>query len=146
MKPKNAVSWNRGNARGNNGTREFRGQNPDSGVALGYVLGQRARQVEMKIFDVTGTLVREFEDAGTDSGLHVFRWDLRRQATTSRGRRGGFRRGGPAVSPGVYLVKLTVDGDTQQTTVNVVADPDQPSDRVAEDEELESWLEFLDED
>ena len=99
-----------------------------------------------QIFDVRGQLVREFADAGTDKGLHTFRWDLRRQATSNRGgRRARFGRGS-SVPAGTYLVKLTVDGDSNQTTVNVVNDPEKPSDRVGVDEEMESWLQFMDED
>jgi hypothetical protein len=92
----------------------------------------------MSISDVTGRVVREI--AGTkDAGLNRVQWNLRggmlpapgaAQAGGGRagggggggggGGRGGF--GGPAIEPGTYLVKLTVNGKDYTKTVVVEAD------------------------
>jgi len=79
------------------------------------------------------------EPLSAAAGMHRWIWDLRptpAPATGGRGGRGagggggGFGRGGaPAVAPGSYVVKLTVDGKSYTQPLVVKPDPRNPSGR-----------------
>jgi photosystem II stability/assembly factor-like uncharacterized protein len=119
------------------GSKHFRGENPQPGTWISYYLKNAASgDVKMTISDYTGKVVREI--AGTkDAGLNRVLWNLRAnppvaqaggrqggsgQAGAGGGGRGG-QAGGPALEPGTYQVKLTVNGKDYTTRVVVEADP-----------------------
>jgi photosystem II stability/assembly factor-like uncharacterized protein len=121
-------------ARGLSGAKHFRGANPLGGAAISYYLkGAPAGDVRIAILDMRGTVVRDL--AGTKvPGINRVQWNLApNPAPTSVQGRGGFGagrggRGAPQfinanpVDAGTYLVRLTVGGKEQTTTV--VVEPD----------------------
>lgn len=120
MRPNTAIRWRRLPSRGDSGTRQFVGENPPDGAQVFYALTSNAGDVTLRIEDVTGRLIREYEDIPTSPGLHMIEWDLRRQV---RGGGGRFRRG-PMVDAGTYRVVLHVDDDTFIQPLIVVEDPE----------------------
>ena len=133
FKPRNVIKWRTGARRGSSGTRRFVGKNPSSSLSVAYSLGKNARTVELMITDINGETVKRFEELSTSKGVHQLSWDLR-----TAGARGRF---GPRASVGEYLVNLRVDGENHVQRLTIENDPSTPSDAVAEDEELEFWLE-----
>ena len=125
------------------GQKHFRGENPQVGTALSYYLKSPASDVKITISDYTGKVVRTFNAcsdtvaqncATKNAGLNRIQWTLtgdppqptaaQQQAMAGRGIGGG--RGaaaGPAVEPGVYVMKLTVGGKDYTTKVVVEPDP-----------------------
>ena len=61
---------------------------------------------------------------------HLHSYDDPKRSDTSRRSRS---RVGPAVRPGTYLAKLTVDGETYEETIRVEADPDLPAGMLPEE-------------
>ena len=143
--PNDAIRWRRGQSRGSSGTRRFVGENPASGVSLYYSLDRSAKDLILVVKDSGGNVVREFDDAPTDKGLHRIDWDLRR-ATTREDSRGNrrFRRGG-GVDVGTYTVVLTVGEEVLEESFAVKNDPGEDDPRWMEYEaawdELEAALE-----
>lgn len=129
-KPNDVVRWHYQPGRGSSGTRRFVGQNPDDGAQVFYSLGKDAGQVDLTISDIEGRTIRKLE-AANNAGLHVVRWDLRREA---RGGQSGRSRGGLSVRPGSYLVTLTVDDQPYRQSLTVLADPDYPESTFGRDE------------
>ena len=120
-------------ARGLGGAKHFRGANPSGGAAISYHLkGAPAGDVRIAILDMRGNVVRDL--VGTKlPGINRVQWNLApNPSPTSVQGRGGFGagrgRGAPQfittnpVDPGTYLVRLTVGGKEQTTTV--VVEPD----------------------
>jgi membrane-associated protease RseP (regulator of RpoE activity) len=158
--PNVAVRWNLGPERGSSygiGSRRFNGENPPPGAHIYYSLTSKADKFTLKVTDVTGKTVRELSGS-RDPGLHRVTWDLRGTAPggaapTGRGPRGGGAGGGgggggggrgpgggfggfaPIVSPGIYRVVLTVDGQEFSQAVRVEADPSITGLLIAGDEE-----------
>ncbi|MBX9626084.1 MAG: PDZ domain-containing protein [Gemmataceae bacterium] len=98
--------------------RKFYGQNPDRRAALEYALAKPAKELSLKVVDVTGQVVRTFGNAGKEAGFHRQAWDLTRA--------GGGGRGGPLgalVPAGTYRLVLTVDGKEFSQPVVVENDP-----------------------
>jgi hypothetical protein len=70
------------------GSKNFRGENPERGTAISYYLkGQAAAPVRVTISDVTGRELRSFEAPRTP-GLHRVQWNM------TAGGPGGGRQGG----------------------------------------------------
>jgi hypothetical protein len=128
-----------GKASGLGGAKHFRGQNPQGGTAISYLLKSvPAGDVKITIANMRGDVVREI--AGTKlAGLNRVQWNLspnppagagggRGQGGPGGGGRGG--RGGQgapfmngqAVEAGTYIVKLNVGGKDYMTTVVVEND------------------------
>ena len=122
FQPRDAISWSRGVARGNSGTRRFVGTNPSRGTMVAYSLGKNARSVRLTLQDLKGDVVKTFESS-TRKGFHQMNWDLTRDQAAS----GGRRRFAPAVRPGQYLLTLNVDGEKDQKIINVIGDPTRPN-------------------
>ncbi len=126
------------------------GKNPPEGALIHYYLSKKPKSpVTIEILDADGKLVKKLtsepepeeddDPAGpekkpepkhlrTEPGIHRANWDLRykgaepiKKAKTD----GGNAKDGPLVSPGTYTVKLTVDGQSQMTAVEVKLDPRQ---------------------
>ncbi len=128
-------------------------ENPPNGAMIDYFLPSTAGAVRLEVFDSQQKLVRRFssEDASggqrtrkhrplpiaerwfpkpevleKTAGMHRFVWDL------AWGSSGGpdadedseYRNpSGPKVVPGIYQVRLTVDGKTQEQALKIIMDP-----------------------
>ncbi|MGP8176137.1 MAG: WD40/YVTN/BNR-like repeat-containing protein, partial [Terracidiphilus sp.] len=128
-------------------------ENPPNGAVIDYFLPSTVGSVRLEIFDAQQNLVRRFssEDASggqrtpkhrplpiaerwfpkpevieKTAGMHRFVWNL------AWGSSGGpdvdedseYRNpSGPKVVPGIYQVRLTVDGRTQEQSLKVIMDP-----------------------
>lgn len=118
------------------GAKHFRGANPPPGTAISYYLKAPASgEVKITIADITGKIVRTLTGS-KDPGVNRVQWNLRGEPPPrpagappqgfggggGGGGFGGFAQGQP-VAPGVYLVKLSVDGKELTTTVVVEEDP-----------------------
>jgi photosystem II stability/assembly factor-like uncharacterized protein len=113
-----------------------------NGATLDYMLPEEGMSVEIEISDASGALVRSFQSSGpgartesaqemrgpfqrevgasaptTKRGLNRFVWDF-----TVPGPNGA-PRGGPMVVPGTYMARLTVDGESQTRSFDVLIDP-----------------------
>jgi hypothetical protein len=130
-------------ARSIGGAKHFRGTNPQPGTAISYYLKMPATSdVKITISDITGKTIREIT-ASKNAGLNRVQWNLRpNPAQRSQGMRGGAEAlpagfqvpagfagggfggffGGQAIEPGIYLIKLAVDGKELSTRVRVDAD------------------------
>ncbi|MBP3957970.1 PDZ domain-containing protein [Gemmata sp. G18] len=83
--------------------RKFYGTNPAPGGTIDYMLTKPAKEVSVKVLDVTGKAVREFRAPATTVGFHRLQW--------SPPKAGGYR------------VALTVDGKEFTQMVVVENDP-----------------------
>ena len=124
-------------------------ENPPSGAMIDYFLKSPASKLTLEVFDAEYKLVRRFssedhiapkhsslpvaerwfpkpEVLATTPGMHRFVWNL------TWGSSGGpiaddeaeFRNpSGPKAVPGIYQVRLTVDGQVQTQPLQVVMDP-----------------------
>jgi photosystem II stability/assembly factor-like uncharacterized protein len=128
-------------------------ENPPAGAIIDYLLKSSASSLTLEITDSRQKLVRRFssgdtrpekhpplpiaerwfpkpEALETNPGMHRFVWDL------TWGNSGGpgvdeeseYRNPrGPKVVPGVYTVRLTVDGKPQSKPLEVAMDPRSPA-------------------
>ncbi len=67
----------------------------------------KAAQVSAKVFDVAGRVVRDLGSAAMAAGWHDLNWDLRGDA-------------GQNVGPGLYFIRISVDGQMQTRHVTVM--------------------------
>ena len=133
-KPNRAIRWRSSVERGSAGTRDFVGENPESGTSIFYSLGSNARSAKLTISNLMGDILYD-EEVETSAGLHSVSWNMRR-ASTGRGRRSS------SVPTGEYLVTLRVDGQEYKSTISVVADPSRPE-SITSEEEVEFWEAML---
>jgi photosystem II stability/assembly factor-like uncharacterized protein len=125
-------------------------ENPPDGAILDYVLKSAANTVTLEIFDEHQKLVRKFSSADkhpeehaplpiaerwfpepevlqTTPGMHRFLWNLTWSSSGGSGvddeDSDYLNPSGPKVVPGIYTVKLTVDGSPLTQTLRVVMDP-----------------------
>ena len=111
------------------------GHNPPYGASLTYYLNAPATsEVRLTILDAKEATIRTL--TGTQAaGLNRVWWDLRAtprpRATAANGDApqpenpgGGGQAASPLVAPGVYTVKLTVDGRDLTTKLTVRKDPE----------------------
>ncbi len=115
-RPNRVVMWRNGPTRGDNGPRQFVGQNPSRSAHVYFSLGENASQAKVTISDIKGRELVEFRDLPATKGLHHVEWNLR-PANQGRG------RGGGSLAAGDYLVTLNVDGDEQKQTLTIDSDP-----------------------
>lgn len=128
-------------------------ENPPAGAVIDYFLKSPANSITLEIFDAQNHFVRQFsspakpenkpaekhsslpvaerwfskpESLQTSPGLHRFLWSL------TWGSSGGpsvdeesaySNPSGPKVVPGIYQVRLTVDGRAQDQPLKVIMDP-----------------------
>lgn len=122
--PESVVLWAGALSRSNWGNRFFAGQNPAFGAAFHYRLSAEAKSVSLEIRNARGETLKQFTPQ-KKSGLHSVQWDLR------AGERPRTLRPGPAagtpVKPGVYIVRLVVDGREYLREIDVQADPAFPA-------------------
>jgi photosystem II stability/assembly factor-like uncharacterized protein len=123
--------------------------NPPAGAMIDYFLPAAAASVQLEIFDLQKSLVRKFssedhqpkyppvpvadrwflkpEVLEKTAGMHRLVWDLR--WTSSGGPTSVDDEfyyhvpGGPKAAPGLYELRLTVDGKTQTQNLKLVMDP-----------------------
>jgi photosystem II stability/assembly factor-like uncharacterized protein len=126
----------------------LRGVNPANGLVVYYNLPElpKAKQIELEILDSAGNLVNRFSskkdksqekyDGGPplastlskDKGLNRFVWDLRYQ--TMPGIPSAYIDGsylGHKAIPGKYELKLKLDDQVSQATVEILANPLYPT-------------------
>jgi photosystem II stability/assembly factor-like uncharacterized protein len=117
------------------GAKNFVAENPQPGTAVSYYLKSApSGDVKITISDITGKVVRSI-DGTKETGINRVRWDLRtdpppRPQGNPQGQFGGggggggrrFQPIGQPVEPGVYMLKLSVDGKELTTKVIVEAD------------------------
>jgi photosystem II stability/assembly factor-like uncharacterized protein len=131
-------------------------KNPPDGAVLDYVLKSPARRVTLTISDSSGKVVRHFSSEDSvpplpqmapiaerwfpepqrlevTPGMHRFIWDLSWGSSgvptidaDSGGDDGGVPHG-PRVTPGIYQLKLNVDGQTLTQPLQVTMDPRSPA-------------------
>ena len=119
-----AVLWAGALTSTRSGHRYFSGNNGRFGAPMRYFLGGGAKSVTLEILNIKGNRVRRLKPE-TKPGLHHVQWDLRADPPRRYGN--SRSRVGPAVRPGVYLAKLTVDGKAFQESIHVKSDPDFPA-------------------
>ncbi len=115
-RPATAVRWHMELSRGQT-NRRFSGENPPFGTTIWYSLGKKASKASLKVLDIQGQLVRELSSE-TQPGLHKVVWDLR-HAPVRRGRGQQSEQESRIVTPGSYLIVLTVDGHEYQQALRV---------------------------
>jgi photosystem II stability/assembly factor-like uncharacterized protein len=124
-------------------------ENPPAGAILDYFLRSSASTVSLEIFDAQQNLVHKFSSEDkhpekrpplpiaerwfpepavleTNPGLQRFVWDFswRSSGGLSGDEESEFRNPrGPKVVPGIYTVRLTVNGKAQTQPLEVVMDP-----------------------
>jgi photosystem II stability/assembly factor-like uncharacterized protein len=124
-------------------------ENPPAGAIVDYFLKSSASSVKLEIFDAQRNLVRGFssedkrpekhppipiaerwfpkpEALATTSGMHRFVWNLTwgNGGGPSADEESDYRSpSGPKVVPGIYTVKLTVNGQTQTQPLKIIMDP-----------------------
>jgi len=127
-----ATVWRMYGHKGNTGHKLFTAHNPPYGASISYYLKSKADEkskVKIVILDKDGKLVREI-DGKNEAGINRINWDLRYAAAaepTEEQREAmaqGFETGprGPAVEPGEYTVKVSVDSNEVTGTVRVEED------------------------
>ncbi len=96
---------------------------------------EKEPRLVLEILAADGVLIQAIDEAPMKAGLNRVAWNLAHDPPRTRsdepGPRGAFFQAprGPEVVPGRYTVRLTVDGESQQTSVEVrvaptlVADP-----------------------
>ena len=141
MKPTDVHLMARGKRHGQTGNHLFLGSNPESGVAISYVLNRRARDLSLEVLDASGNVVANL-DADDAKGMHTVRWNLRRSGASSGGDRRS-RRGGRRATPGVYTVRMTAGGHVQTHSFEVHNDPGQTTTEWIAFEEAEEELQRL---
>jgi len=127
------------------GQKNFIGQNAPRGTALNYYLKAAATDVKVSVLDGQGRTLCT-SDGSKEPGIHRIEWSLVAPMLGGGGGGGGGGQGGPpdtgcsgggggrgggggggggggnAVTPGTYLVKLTVNGQSFTKPVEVLED------------------------
>jgi len=128
-------------------------ENPPNGAMIDYFLPSAANTVRLEIFDAQQKLVRKFSSADPivtkhpplpvaerwfpkpeavqkTAGMHRFVWNLiwGSSGGPSEDEDSDYRSpSGPKTVPGTYLIRLTVDGKTQEQPLKVIIDPRSPA-------------------
>lgn len=118
--------------------RLFVGQNPNRGAVLEYFLPEDAEKVSLKLVDLDGKTVRDFQRPATKAGFHRVPWNLLVPIRSATGNRQ------TAVRSGTYRAVLTV-GDKEMSQLLVIQpDPNRPADVSVEEWETEAQPEVAD--
>jgi photosystem II stability/assembly factor-like uncharacterized protein len=128
-------------------------ENPPSGAMIDYFLKSPADKIQLEIFDSQQNQVRRFssedpipgkhpplpvaerwfakpEVLAKTPGMHRFVWNLtwRSSGGPSADEESEYRNpSGPKAAPGMYQVRLTVNGETQNQPLQVIMDPRSPA-------------------
>lgn len=103
---------------------EWNAGNPPVISALGYYLSERARTIQMEVYDSTGALVQKLTPSNR-KGYNKVLWNQRMMPP--RVAKGGSQMEpaaffAPQVLPGTYTLKLTVNGTTYTEPITLVHD------------------------
>ena len=116
------------NLKAHMGDMVFRGENPPNGAIIDYWLGAKTDGLTLTVHAASGEQVQALR-ASSARGLNRAIWNLRHADLPLRGgfdedgEGGGGNVAGPMVVPGTYVVRLTVNGRTQEQRVEVREDP-----------------------
>jgi photosystem II stability/assembly factor-like uncharacterized protein len=119
------------NLKAHMGDMVFRGENPPAGGAIDYWIGGAPTEVALTIHDAAGAEVNRIT-ATKGRGVNRVIWNLRYAdlataapalAAGEEGAPGGGRVPGRWVAPGVYTVRLRVDGQNYEKKMTVRDDP-----------------------
>jgi photosystem II stability/assembly factor-like uncharacterized protein len=132
-------------------------ENPPAGAMLDYFLKSPASSITLEVFDAHNILVRKFslpdkhqdkpaekhaslpiaerwfqkpESLQTSPGMNRFVWDLSWGSSEGPAldEESAYRNpSGPKVIPGIYQVRLTVDGQTHTQPLKIIMDPRSPA-------------------
>jgi photosystem II stability/assembly factor-like uncharacterized protein len=128
-------------------------ENPPGGAMIDYFLRLPADKIQLEIFDERQNLVRKFssddpipakhgplpvaerwfsspEALERTAGLHRFVWNLtwRSSGGPAADEESQSRNpSGPKAVPGMYQVRLTVNGETQSQSMQIIMDPRSPA-------------------
>jgi photosystem II stability/assembly factor-like uncharacterized protein len=128
-------------------------ENPPSGAMIDYFLKSPADKIQLEIFDAQQNQVRRFssedpipgkhpplpvaerwfakpEVLAKTPGMHRFVWNLtwRSSGGLSADEESEYRNpSGPKAVPGMYQLRLTVNGETQNQPLQVIMDPRSPA-------------------
>ncbi len=143
--------------------------NPPDGAALDYYLKSPAKQVTLEIYGPSGKLVRRFASGAkqptypplpiaprwlpkpvaleTSAGMHRFIWDMRWSSSGSPEEieedEGYGTPHGPRITPGIYQIKLIVDGNNLMQNLKIEMDPRSSATAAELDEQLRLGLEIF---
>jgi S1-C subfamily serine protease/photosystem II stability/assembly factor-like uncharacterized protein len=137
--PATAVRWRLGaggESPNSTADRRFVGTNPTRGATIEYMLTKDTKKLSVKIMDVNGRTLRNFDKPKTEAGLHKLVWDMT-GASTGAPRGGGGRQVAGTVPPGMYKVVLTIDEKEYTQPLVVELDPNAPKDVMV----IEGWEE-----
>ena len=144
-------------------------KNPPDGAVLDYYLKSPAKRVTLEIYDSSRQLVRRYASGGKEqtypplpiaprwlpkpvvlengAGMHRFVWDLRWSSSGSPEEieedEGYGAPRGPRVTPGIYQLRLTIDGDILMQNLKIEIDPRSSATSVELDEQLRLGLEIF---
>jgi photosystem II stability/assembly factor-like uncharacterized protein len=144
-------------------------QNPPDGAMIDYYLQAKAGAVQLEIFDAQQKLVRKFssdDEAAkkhpplpvaerwfpepqvleNTAGFHRFFWDLTWSSSggPNEDEDADYRNpSGPRATPGVYRVRLTVDGKSQEQSLKLVMDPRSPATSESLSQQLQLGLQMF---
>lgn len=115
------INYNREGA--HTGDMYYRGENPTYGAAIDYYLKDTVanEDISLTIHELTGEQigsVRPSNEKGINRVHWNFRYDVDNPNLTGRS-----RIGGPTVNPGLYMAKLTVNGQEYTQKFKVSDDP-----------------------
>jgi hypothetical protein len=117
--PREAVLWKSDirQERSVTGDKNWTGENAPDGTMVSYYLGSASDgEVLLQIIDpLTDEVIRNL-DATADEGLNRVHWNLREDPEDPDD------NFGDEVEPGVYQVRLVVDGEARTQTVEVIED------------------------
>jgi hypothetical protein len=114
--PRPAILWQEDKQTWHGGGDDlFRARNPPDAIFSYFLKARASTPVKIQIVDAEGGTVRELDGAG-EAGLHRVRWDLRRNRPNAS-------RPGDRVAPGVYMVRLSVNGRILVSSIDVDGDP-----------------------
>jgi photosystem II stability/assembly factor-like uncharacterized protein len=137
-------------------------ENPPSGAMVDYFLRSPAKSIKLEIFDAQQNLVRRFSSEDEISGkhpplpiaerwfpkpevlektpgMHRFVWNLTWSSSGGPNvdEEAEYRNpSGPKVVPGIYQIRLTVNGEVQKQPLRVLMDPRSAADPEALEQQL----------
>jgi photosystem II stability/assembly factor-like uncharacterized protein len=115
FRPRTAILWDEDKRTWHGGGDElFRAKNPPEAILSYYLKAAAPGTAKVQVVDSSGAIVREFDGPST-AGIHRIAWNLRK-APTQAGP-------GDRIAPANYVVRLSVNGRTATTALEVRADP-----------------------
>lgn len=146
-------SWRIGG--GSRGNSKTTGKNHPGGVLINFYLQDTAKSdtITLEVMETNGKLIKKYSTApdkeakegklSVKKGLNTFSWNMRYPSAE------GFKGmilwwaslNGPVALPGTYSAKLTVNGESKETTFEIAKDPRSSS----SNSDLKAQFDFLNE-